>query len=90
VTPLELGFLAFIVLWLFLDSSLLHDMKSSATAALARLSIYDLIVVVGGYGWVRNIIDVVHSDFSHVDGGLVVRVIGIPFVPVGAVAGWIP
>jgi hypothetical protein len=44
----------------------------------------------GSIGWVRNIIAVAHSDFSSIDGMTVVRVIGIPAAPVGAVVGWIP
>jgi len=51
---------------------------------------YCLLVFGGSIGWVRNIIAVAHSDFSSIDGMTVIRVIGIPAVPVGAIAGWIP
>lgn len=52
--------------------------------------VYCLLVLCGSIGWVRNIIAVAHSDFSSIDGMTVVRVIGIPAAPVGAVLGWIP
>mgnify|MGYP003351965114 CR=1 FL=1 len=45
---------------------------------------------VGFVGWITNIIKIIQADFSHIDGELVVRIIGIPVAPVGAVAGWIP
>ena len=52
--------------------------------------VYCLLVLGGSIGWVHNIIAVAHSDFSSIDGMTVVRVIGIPVAPVGAVLGWIP
>ena len=52
--------------------------------------VYLLIALAGGAGWVRNIIAVVHSDFSSINGELVVRVVGIPAAPIGAVMGWVP
>jgi len=52
--------------------------------------IYLLIVLAGGTGWVKNIIAVAHSDFSNINGELVLRVIGIPMAPLGAIIGWIP
>lgn len=48
-----------------------------------------LTIVVGvGIGWVMNIIAVIHADFSHITGLLVVRVIGIFVPPLGAVLGY--
>jgi hypothetical protein len=49
-----------------------------------------MIAVGGAVGWVRNVIAVAHSDFHAIDGELVIRAIGIPMVPVGAVMGWVP
>ena len=54
------------------------------------ISAYLSLVIGGSIGWIRNVIAVVHSDFSHIDGMTVVRVIGIPAAPLGAVVGWIP
>ena len=51
---------------------------------------YLLIVLGGGVGWVRNIIAVTQSNFASIDGEIVVRVVGIPVVPIGAVMGWVP
>ena len=65
---------------------------SSRSPSLSGLFIlgYCLLFLGGSIGWVRNIIAVAHSDFSSIDGMTVVRVIGIPAAPVGAVVGWIP
>ena len=52
--------------------------------------VYLLFVIAGTTGWVRNIIAVAHSDFTSISGELVIRVIGIPAAPVGAVMGWVP
>ena len=51
---------------------------------------YLLFLVGGGIGWARNIIAVTQSDFASINGEIVVRVIGIPVVPIGAVMGWVP
>jgi hypothetical protein len=68
--------------------------NSDDTAALigAGLALFLAVAITTGsaVGWVRNVIVVTHSDFSHVDGELVVRVVGIPMVPIGAVMGWVP
>jgi hypothetical protein len=53
-------------------------------------SVYLLLVIAGTTGWVRNIIAVAHSDFTSINGELIIRVIGIPTVFVGAVMGWVP
>jgi len=52
--------------------------------------VYCLLLLGASIGWVRNVIVVANSDFSSIDGMTVIRVIGIPAAPVGAVAGWIP
>ena len=54
------------------------------------IPVYLLVVIVGTTGWVRNIIAVTQSDFTSINGELIVRVIGIPAAPVGAVMGWVP
>lgn len=47
------------------------------------------VVCFGGYGWVNNIITVVHSSFNPLTPELVVRFIGIPMFPVGMVMGYL-
>lgn len=64
-------------------------MSSRSVEGLVILG-YCLLVLGGSIGWVHNIIIVANSDFSSIDGMTVVRVIGIPAAPVGAVVGWIP
>ena len=54
------------------------------------IPVYLLVVIAGTTGWLRNIIAVTQSDFTSINGELVVRVIGIPAAPVGAVMGWVP
>jgi hypothetical protein len=55
---------------------------------LLALLLYGSIVIGGGIGWVRNLVALYHSDFGSVSGELIVRAIGVPVVPVGAVVGW--
>jgi hypothetical protein len=52
------------------------------------LLLYGTIVIGGGIGWIRNIVTLVHHDSGVVDGEVIVRAIGIPVAPVGAVVGW--
>jgi hypothetical protein len=54
------------------------------------IPVYLLVVIAGTTGWVRNIIAVAQSDFTSINGEIVIRVIGIPVAPVGAVIGWVP
>lgn len=47
-----------------------------------------LVVIAGFVGWVMNIIAILHSDFGHIGGMLVLRVIGVFVAPIGAVLGF--
>jgi len=61
-------------------------------------SVFDLLaiglgatILIGGIaGWGMNVYKVIHGDFQHIDGELVVRVIGIPAAPLGAIMGYVP
>ena len=44
------------------------------------------IVLVGPYGWIMNIVKIVHSH--DVDGMLVARVVGVFMAPLGVVLGY--
>jgi len=59
---------------------------------LPGLAILLSVAVAGGavIGWVNNVVVVAHSDFNNINGELIVRVVGIPMVPVGSVMGWVP
>ena len=48
------------------------------------------LVIIGGLliGWIANIVKIVGSDFGHITGMLVVRVIGIFVAPLGAILGF--
>lgn len=37
--------------------------------------VWGIVILAGVVGWVMNIVDIIHSDFSNVDGMLVVRII---------------
>lgn len=39
-------------------------------------------------GWVMNIVNLVTAHVDMATGTLVVRIIGIPFWPIGAAMGW--
>ena len=47
-----------------------------------------LVVIIGGYGWVWNIIDLIHMH-DGITGLFVVRVVGIFVAPLGAVLGFV-
>ena len=46
------------------------------------------VPLIALYGWVNNIVIIFHSDFSHITGALVVRVIGVFIAPIGCVIGF--
>ena len=48
-----------------------------------------LLVLVGGGGWVANIVKLVGSNFDPLTGMVVARAIGIFVAPLGAVLGFI-
>ncbi len=47
-----------------------------------------VLLLAGIVGWIMNIAAIVHSDFDHFTGLLVVRIIGIFVAPLGAVLGY--
>lgn len=59
-------------------------LKYTASALIVWLA----IVIGLGIGWVMNILAVIHSDFAHITGLLVVRVIGVIVVPLGSFLGY--
>ena len=67
----------------------LHYRKTTKPGLVQSLIVL-AISGVGLVGWIMNIVKITQADFSHIDGELVVRVIGIPMAPVGAVSGWLP
>ena len=46
------------------------------------------VVLVGLIGWIMNIINIIHADFAHITGLLVIQVVGIFIAPLGAVLGF--
>lgn len=50
--------------------------------------VYLAIVLVACYGWINNIVIIFHSDFSHITGQLVIRIIGVFIAPIGCVMGF--
>jgi hypothetical protein len=48
-----------------------------------------LLWVVGGWGWVWNIMKIVDSDIGAPIGMLVMRIIGVFVAPLGAVLGFL-
>jgi hypothetical protein len=51
--------------------------------------IWICVFLVGLCGWISNIFTIAHSDFAHVTGLLVLRVIGVFIPPLGAVLGFV-
>ena len=63
-------------------------MKNQIGNAWVVVLVYLAIVIVAGYGWIENILKIVHSDFSPINGMLVARCIGVFVAPLGAVLGY--
>ena len=49
---------------------------------------YLCLIVATIYGWISNIVAVVHSDFTVLTGMLVLRVVGIFVAPLGVILGY--
>ena len=47
-----------------------------------------LVVPAGVFGWVWNIVKIIHTCCAVIDGMLIVRVIGIFVAPLGAIIGY--
>ena len=45
------------------------------------------LVILGGIGWVLNIVEIAHAEI--VNGFVMLRVVGIFMFPLGAVLGWL-
>lgn len=50
---------------------------------------YILLIGVGLWGWVWNIVKIVGSDFTNLTGMLVMRCAGVIVPPLGAVLGFL-
>lgn len=48
-----------------------------------------LVVLLGGVGWVWNIVKIAGSDFAQITGLLILRIVGVFLAPLGAVLGYI-
>jgi hypothetical protein len=48
-----------------------------------------VLVLVGGGGWIANIVKLVDSNFDPITGMVVARAIGIFVAPLGAVLGFL-
>lgn len=46
------------------------------------------IIIAAGYGYVQNILKLIHMDVTGITGELLVRAIGIFIAPLGVIAGY--
>ena len=51
--------------------------------------IWLMLVIVCGYGWIRNIVVVARHVNDPITGMFILRIVGIPAAPVGVVLGYI-
>jgi hypothetical protein len=58
-------------------------MKDSDWGALLWLG----LIILGGIGWICNIIEIAHAEM--ITGMIILRVVGIFMFPLGAVLGWL-
>lgn len=47
-----------------------------------------VVFLAGAYGWIINLVTVFHSNYDHITGLLVVRVVGVIVAPIGAILGY--
>jgi prepilin-type N-terminal cleavage/methylation domain-containing protein len=47
-----------------------------------------LVILVGGWGWIWNIVKLISMNLDPITGLLIVRAIGIFVPPVGAIVGY--
>ena len=64
-------------------------MKKGFTLIELIMVVAIIFVIVMGVGWFKNIGRFVHCDFKAPYKAEVIRGIGIPVVPLGAIAGWV-
>jgi len=72
-----------------------HPMARSPSIIFRLQSIgvgllFAAIVGASSYGWISNIIKLAGSSFDPLGGVVVIRAIGIPFIPLGIVMGYVP
>jgi hypothetical protein len=58
-------------------------MKNSEWGALLWLG----LIILGGIGWICNIIEIAHAEM--ITRMIILRVVGIFMFPLGAVLGWL-
>lgn len=50
--------------------------------------IYVLVIIVGGIGWILNIVDIVSMTSEPITGMFILRCVGVLCFPLGAVLGY--
>ena len=45
------------------------------------------VLAIGG--WIANIVKIVGSDFSTIDGELIIRLVGVVVAPLGVIMGYV-
>lgn len=57
--------------------------------ALFGIFVYITVLLIGGYGWISNIVTIWHTMDNPVTAKFVLRCIGIFVAPIGAILGYI-
>ena len=65
--------------------------RSGTRAFFVALILIAVFVVLSISGWVHNLFYIVHlhEPVSQMTAWQIVRVVGIPVIPIGVIAGWI-
>jgi hypothetical protein len=63
-------------------------MKNQKGTSLIAL-LFVIVWVLGAVGWVCNIITLAQSNFDHITGLILLRVIGVFVAPLGSVLGFV-
>lgn len=67
----------------------MRKVRISTNASLIAWLLYLAIIAALVYGWIMNIVALAGSNFSDLNGILVLRIAGIFVAPLGTVMGYI-
>lgn len=65
-----------------------HYENKGFTVLSLLFCIFVLLLIVGAYGWVWNVIKLVNSDFIITSGMSIGRVLGVFVLPLGSIIGF--
>ncbi len=63
-------------------------MKSLVNAGLGAFILYFVLVIAFIFGWIMNIIDIIHTLHGPINAMFIARIAGVFVAPLGAILGY--